>query len=169
MTQPPPMLTQICLVVYDVEQASANWAKVLDVQQAKVETMTTEGLLHYTDGQLAEYHGCQVAKYELEHLILELMQPAESPSPWRTFLDTHGQGVFHVCMFVKDRKSMYHTLNDIGAELPYHIGYATNGSYSYVDTKSQLGLELSINNLADNHQLMRLLTQGSAEPLDEIK
>lgn len=169
MTQQLPMLTQICLVVHDAEQASANWAEVLGVPQAPVETMTTEGMLHYTYGKLAEYSGCKIAKYEMEHLILELMQPAESPSPWRTFLDNHGQGVFHFCMYVDDRKSMYRTLADIGAELPYHVGYLAKGSYSYVNTRAQLGLELSINNQADNRHLIQLLTQGSAKPLDEVK
>ncbi|WP_138751316.1 VOC family protein [Paenibacillus sinopodophylli] len=169
MTKPLPMITQICIVVHDAEQASANWANVLGVQQAPAETITMEGLLHYTYGNLAEYNNCKVAKYELEHLILELMQPAESPSPWRTFLDHHGQGVFHFCMFVDDRKSMYSKLGAIGVELPYHVGYAANGSYSYVNSKAQLGLELSVNNVADNSHLMELLAQGTAKPLDEVK
>lgn len=134
-----------------------------------METIPTEGLLHYTFGNLAEYSGCKVVKYEMGNLILELTQPAETPSPWRAFLDKHGQGVFHFCLFVDDRKSMYVNLTDIGAELPYHVGYFNQGSYSYVDTRAQLGLELSINNLADNSYLMQLLTEGRATPLDEVK
>ncbi|KQO12709.1 VOC family protein [Paenibacillus sp. Leaf72] len=169
MTQSPPVMTQICLVVHDAKQASANWSKVLGVQQAPVEIFPTEGLLHYTHEKAAEYSGCKVAKYELGHFILELMQPAETPSPWRTFLDNNGQGVFHFCLFVDDRKAMYDTLEGIGAEQPYHVGYFGKGSYSYVDTKAQLGLELSINNLADTSQLMELLVKGLAKPLDEVK
>ncbi|MNC02060.1 hypothetical protein D3C76_38010 [compost metagenome] len=163
-----PLFTQICIVVYNVEQASVYWAKVLGVQPATIELMTNNGLIHYTYGNKMEYSGCRTAKYVLNHMILELIQPAESPSPWRTFLDNHGQGVFHFCLFVDDRKSMYRTLMDIGAEPPYHIGYFQQGSYSYVDTKAQLGLELSINNLTDNKYLMQLLNQGSAQPLDEL-
>lgn len=169
MTQSPPVITQICLVVHDAEQASANWSKVLGVQQAPVEIFPTEGLLHYTYEKAAEYSGCKVAKYELGHFILELMQPAETPSPWRTFLDDYGQGVFHFCLFVDDRKAMYDTLEGLGAKQPYHVGYFGQGSYSYVNTKAQLGLELSINNLADTSKLMELLVQGLAKPLDEVK
>ncbi len=169
MSQRSPVFTQICIVVHDAEQASENWAKVLGVPQAPAELWTTEQLRHYTNGEYTEYSGCKVAKYELEHLVLELMQPSADPSPWRAFLDKHGQGVFHFCLFVNDRKTMYHNLNEIGAPLPYHIGYFAQGSYSYVDTKDQLGLELSINQLADNREWLDLLAQGKAQPLDEVK
>lgn len=163
-----PLFTQICIVVNNVEQASAHWANVLGVQLATIELMTTDGLIHYTHGNKIEYIGCKTAKYVLNHMIIELIQPAESLSPWRTFLDNHGQGVFHFCLFVDDRKAMYRTLTDIGAEPPYHIGYFQQGSYSYVDTKAQLGLEVSINNLTDNKYLMQLLNQDNAQPLDEL-
>ncbi|MNG39994.1 hypothetical protein D3C84_1283800 [compost metagenome] len=64
---------------------------------------------------------------------------------------------------------MYRTLEGIGAELPYHVGYFANGSYSYVNTRDQLGLELSINNLADSSRLMQQLVSGNAKPLDEVR
>lgn len=163
------IITQICIVVHDVKQANANWSEVLGLPEEKIETIFPDGILHYTHDKLAEYRDCQVAKYQLDNFVLELLQPGETPSPWRAFLEKNGQGVFHFCVFVDDRKVFQQTLSDIGVPLPYHIGYFPGGSYSYVDSKEQLGIELSVNHQADYSQLFQALLKGAANPLDELK
>ena len=163
------MITQLCIVVRDVRQANANWARILDVPEATIVTIFPDGILHYTHGNPAEYKDCQVALYKLDHIVLELIQPGTTPSPWRTFLETHGQGVFHFCMRVNDRSEFQQRLTDIGADLPYHIGYHPGGSYSYVDSKDQLGVELSVNHQADSADVMQKLLNGTILPLDELR
>ena len=163
------MITQVCIVVRDVRQANSNWARVLGVQEEKIETIFPDGIVHYTHGEPAQYKDCQVAKYQLDNFVLELIQPGQSPSPWRSFLEKNGQGVFHFCLLVKDRKGFQQTLSEIGVGLPYHIGYFPAGSYSYVDSKEQLGLELSVNNQADYQQLFKGLLDGTATPMEELK
>ena len=164
-------ITQICVVVEDARAASANWARVLGLPEARVETIfpSSASLVHYTHGQVAAYTDLQVAKYQLEHLVLELMQPGQSPSPWRDFLDRNGPGVFHFCVLVGDRPAFQQTLSAIGVDLPYHVGYFPRGSYSYVDSRAQLGLELSVNTLADYGALFQGLLDGSRNPLDELQ
>lgn len=78
-------ITQICVVVNDVRQVNANWAKVLGLPEAKIETIFPDGILHYTNGQAASYTDLQVAKYQLEHLVLELMQPGPISQPMASF------------------------------------------------------------------------------------
>ena len=163
------IITQVCVVVSDVKQASSNWAKVLGVPQEKIETIFPDGILHYTNGQPAEYKDCQVAKYQLGNFVLELIQPGKAPSPWKTFLEKNGQGVFHFCLLVEDRKGFQQTLSEIGVGLPYHIGYFPGGSYSYVAAKEQLGLELSVNNQANYQELFKGLLDGTVIPMDELK
>ena len=163
------IITQICVVVQDVKQANANWSKVLGVPEEKIETIFPDGIVHYTHGKPTEYRDCQVAKYQLDGFVLELIQPGETSSPWRTFLEKNGQGVFHFCVLVDDRKGFQQILSEIGVELPYHIGYFPNGSYSYVDAKEQLGLELSVNNQGDYGELWAKLLNGTAVPLDELE
>ena len=163
------LITQICVVVHDVEQVNARWARVLGLPEAEIVTVFQGGILHYTHGQPAEYIDCQVAKYDLGQVVLELIQPGQAPSPWKDFLERHGQGVFHFCVLVKDRQGFQQTLADIGVGLPYHIGYFPQGSYSYVASTDQLGLELSVNTLTDYSELFRQLQDGSARPLDELK
>ena len=160
---------QICIVVNDVAQVSANWAKVLSLPEEKAETIFPDGILHYTHDQAVEYKDIQVAKYQLDNFVLELLQPGETPSPWKAHLDKYGQGVFYFCVLVDGRKVFQQTLSEIGVGLLYHIGYFPQGSYSYVATKEQLGIELSVNNNGDYSALFQALLNGSANPLDEVK
>lgn len=163
------IITQICIVVADVKQANANWAQVLGMPEETIETIFPDGILHYTHDEPAVYKDCQVAKYQLDNIVVELIQPGASPSPWRTFLETHGQGVFHFCVRVDDRKIAQQTLAGIGVGLPYHIGYYPGGSYSYVDSKQQLGIELSVNHHNGDTTLFEKLLNGTAVPLQELK
>jgi catechol 2,3-dioxygenase-like lactoylglutathione lyase family enzyme len=163
------IITQICIVVRDVRQAKANWAKILGVPEEKIETIFPDGILHYTHGESVQYIDCQVAKYQLDNFVLELIQPGQSSSPWRAYLEKNGQGVFHFCLLVEDRKEFQQTLSEIGVGLPYHIGYFPGGSYSYVGSKEQLGLELSVNNQSDYNSLFKGLLDGTVHPLDEMK
>ncbi|MFN8384052.1 MAG: VOC family protein [Anaerolineales bacterium] len=163
------IITQVCIVVSDIKKVNANWAKVLGVPEEKIETIFPDGILHYTNDSAAEYKDCQVAKYQLDNFVLELLQPGKTPSPWKTFLDKNGQGVFHFCILVNNRKVFQQTLSEIGVGLPYHIGYFPGGSYSYVDAKEQLGLELSVNNQADHFDLFNGLLNGTTTPMDELK
>ena len=163
------IITQICIVVRDVREANSNWAKILGVPEEEIEIIFPDGILHYTHGKATEYRDGQVAKYQLDNFVLELIQPGPTPSPWRTFLEKNGQGVFHFCILVNDRKVFQQILSDIGVNLPYHIGYHPGGSYSYVDSKERLGLELSVNNQADYTDLIQKLLSGMALPLDELR
>ena len=114
------LITQICIVVHDVEKTSANWARVLDIPAAEVVTIFPKGIYHYTSGEATDYRAtdyratnyratnyeatdyedCRVAKFELGNIGLELLQPGPNRSPWRTFLEQNGPGVMHVCLAV---------------------------------------------------------------------
>jgi hypothetical protein len=98
-----------------------------------------------------------------------LIQPGATPSPWRAFLEQFGQGVFHFCINVDNRSDFQRTLADIGVARPYHVGYHPRGSYSYVDAREQLGVELSVNHQGDYTELMQQLLTGLAQPLDELR
>jgi methylmalonyl-CoA/ethylmalonyl-CoA epimerase len=69
---------------------------------------------------------------------------------------------------VDDRKLFQQALTGIGVEPPYHIGYHPNGSYSYVDSKEQLGIELSVNDQGDYGELLERFQKGAAAPLGEL-
>ena len=166
---PNDIVTQLCVVVHEVEPINANWSQILRVPEAKIETVFPGGIHHYTNGEATSYTDLRVAKYDLGNIILELLQPGPTPSPWRTFLNKNGQGVMHVCLFVGDRKVFQQKLEDIGVGLPYHVGYYPGGLYSYVDSKEHLGLELSVNHQGDYSDLIGNLLGGLSQPLDELQ
>lgn len=147
MSEQISAITQICIVVENVETAQKNWAVVLGVPEAAIEIIFPDGIEHVTYGKPAVYNDCRVAKYQLQNIIIELIEPGEKSSPWRDFLEKHGTGVFHVCMFVQKPDDVYERLTGIGVGEPYHIGTFDSGFYSYVAAKEQLGIELSINHL----------------------
>ena len=165
------IVTQVCVVVHNAHEASLNWAKILGVPVVEpVRIFPIEATVeHFTHGQPAQYTDLYVALYDLGNLVIELMQPGPTPSPWKDFLDRNGPGVFHFCLQTEDRKQFQNRLNQIGVGMPYHIGYFPQGSYSYVDSRAQLGLELSVNTQADMTAFMAALANGSANPLDELK
>jgi len=163
------VIIQICIVVRDVRQANAKWATILGAPEAKIVTIFPDGILHYTHGEAEEYKDCQVALYQLANFVLELIQPGPTPSPWRSFLERYGQGVFHLCILVDDRRVFQQRLADIGVDLPYHIGYHSSGSYSYVASREQLGVELSVNDQVDYTDLIQQLLNGMVLPLDELR
>ena len=72
-------------------------------------------------------------------------------------------------MLVTNRNDFQRRLTDIGVDLPYHIGYHPGGSYSYVDSREQLGVELSVNHQADNTDVIQKLLNGMSLPLDELR
>lgn len=165
------LVTQICVVVHDVEKTSANWAEVPDVPAAEIVTVFPEGVHHYTNGEAVAYEDLRVAKYDLGNLVLEPLplQPGRNRSPWRTFLEQHGEGVMHVCLAVRDRRVFQQKLTDIGVGRPYHVGYYPGGSYSYVASREQLGLELSVNHEGDYADLLGNLLGGPSGPLEELR
>ena len=107
------IITQICVVIHDVKKANANWAMVLGLLKEKIETIFPDDILHYTYDQAVDYKGVQVAKYELDNFVLEMLQPGETPSPWKAHLDRYRQGIFHFCVLVDDRKVYQQRLSKI--------------------------------------------------------
>lgn len=140
-------ITQICIVVEDVEMASAHWATVLGTEQVVIETIFPDGINHVTYGKETVYKDCRVAKYQMKNIVLELMEPGKGASPWRDFLEKHGPGVFHVCVNVENPEDIYGRFSSIGVSEPYHIGSFYCGFYSYMASKQQLGIEVSVNHI----------------------
>ena len=79
-------VTHIGVVVRDIEKAAAAWADVFDVEVSPItETAHT-----------------RVAKVHFNSMTVEIEQPKGGPSPWRDFLDTHGEGIHHLAFDVAD-------------------------------------------------------------------
>ena len=87
-------LHHICLVVHDIDESQAYYESVgIGPWQAY------PPLTEYTDLDVPNPDAFQQMRYRianLDNVQLQLCQPPELDCPQRRFLDTHGDGVFHL-------------------------------------------------------------------------
>ena len=82
---------------------------------------------------------------EFENLTMEVVQPGDEPSPWKTYLDEHGEGFQHISFVVPNQEEAYRTIDEVcGVKNLYHIGYYPGQSYAFFNTFDSLKTELNI-------------------------
>ncbi|MBP2071449.1 VOC family protein [Thermoanaerobacterium butyriciformans] len=131
------IVTQIGIIVKDIEKASQTYADFFGVEKPK---------WNWTDGyekSHAEFNGkpsdarAKLAFFDMGQLQIELIEPDENISTWREFLDTHGEGVHHIAFQVKDMDEKIKALEKNEMSLVQKGDYE-GGRYAYIDTFSKL-------------------------------
>ena len=87
--------------------------------------------------------GTRAATFLLDNIGLDFLEPVGGASPWREFLDRHGQGGDHVGVLVEDVERRLDGLAAEGYEL-MQTGRAGPSSYAYVETRDPLGTDLEV-------------------------
>jgi len=131
-------VTQIAIVVRDIEKASAVWSKLLDMEKPSI--VETEGLesTHMTFRGKPSNGKAKLCFLNLENLVLEFVQPVDGPSTWQDFLDRRGEGIHHIAFHVGDLKGTLERLRKIGINFEQQ-GDFKGGCYVYTDPKNELG------------------------------
>ena len=150
-------VVHLSFVVKDIEAVMSAWEKLLGCQELPriwnipgPETAPT-----FTDGKLELYHNCRISVIELENLVLEVVQPGPEPSPWKTFLEKHGEGLMHLAFLVPDEEEAVRAITSAAhTDHYYHIGYYPEQLYSFYDTFEALKTELNIKVNRDNRSLI---------------
>ncbi|ADL69426.1 lactoylglutathione lyase and related lyase [Thermoanaerobacterium thermosaccharolyticum DSM 571] len=131
------IVTQIGIIVKDIEKASQAFADFFGVEKPK---------WNWTDGydkSHAEFNGkpsdarAKLAFFDMGQVQIELIEPDENISTWREFLDKHGEGVHHIAFQVKDMDEKIEALEKNGMPLVQKGDYE-GGRYAYIDTFSKL-------------------------------
>jgi len=144
-------LCHIAILVKDLDKTLKNWEQVLGLKAGTPFNLPPSSEVPaFTNSDMGDYTDCRLATFQLENCVLEFVQPGNNPSPWKEKLDRDGEGVQHISFVVPDRKKAQDTLKAIGAPPPYHIGYWPGGTYSFIDSASQLGVEINIKTDDDN-------------------
>lgn len=130
-------LTQVGIIVKDIEKTSAAYAKAFGIERPK---------WFWTDGPekaRTEYRGepskarAKLAFIRCGSLDIELIEPDENPSVWRDFLEEHGEGVQHVAINVQGMKD--HISRAAAAGMPLmQKGEYEGGRYAYLDASADL-------------------------------
>jgi methylmalonyl-CoA/ethylmalonyl-CoA epimerase len=136
-------IIQITVVVKDIQKTAANMAKLFGTELPEIFNMSKLGKTY------AEYLGnatetdIQIANFPMGSVTLELLQPDDKPSTFKTFLEEKGEGVHHIGIMVKDREAALKTVKENGAAIRYWGTYP-GGVYDIADTRALLGVLLNI-------------------------
>ncbi|WP_256758680.1 VOC family protein [Cohnella sp. WQ 127256] len=131
------VITQIGLLVHDIEQTSQTYAEFFGVEKPTWFWTDT------VDIAQTEYRGARsearakLAFFDMGSLQLELIEPDHNPSTWRESLDQNGEGFHHIAFVIDGMKDKIALLEAKGMSL-LQKGEYTGGRYAYMDTFSQL-------------------------------
>lgn len=158
-------VVHMSFVVKDIEKVMANWAVLLGIDKPRIWKIPGPDVAPVlTDGKPQLYENCYISVIELDNIVLEVCQPGDEPSPWKTFLEKHGEGLMHIAFLSPDEKEAEDTIRQIGCSgTPYHIGYYPHQSYAFYDTYDALKTELNIKIDRDNSDTIRMIQKQIEE------
>jgi len=129
-------LTQVALVVNDIEKSKTRLAQFFGIEAPPTigagdfEITKTE-----VKGKPAPDARCKMAFFSVGNGVsLELIEPNETPSVWRDFLNERGEGIHHIAFGVKGMDDKIKACEEIGMELVQKGFYGDgSGCYSYLE------------------------------------
>ncbi|MBW5447471.1 VOC family protein [Cohnella sp. CFH 77786] len=127
------VITQIGLLVHDIETTSEAYANFFGVEKPKWFWTDTPDIAQ------TEYRGsptearAKLAFFDMGSLQLELIEPDHHPSTWRESLDRNGEGFHHIAFVVEGMKEKISLLKQGGVPL-LQKGEYTGGRYAYLDS-----------------------------------
>lgn len=138
------VVTQIGILVHDIDKTSAEYAKFLGVDVPQwTETDIEEKAQTKYMGQPSQARA-KLAFFDIgENLNLELIQPDHNPSTWRHDLDKNGEGFHHIAFVIKGMKEKIAVLKANGMQL-LQTGEYEGGRYAYMDANDSLKLVMEL-------------------------
>lgn len=131
-------ITQVAMVVRDIEKTRDFWSELLGVEKSPI--VETEGweLTHMTFRGAPSEGKAKLTFFNLENIVLELIQPVSGPSTWQDFLKKHGEGIHHIAFNVENLDGTLEKFRKMGIGVEQK-GDFEGGSYVYINSKSKLG------------------------------
>lgn len=142
-------VTQVGIVVRDIEAAIDRYCRVFDVDRPPV--IITDG----PEQARTVYNGqptparAKLAFFHMGQVDIELIEPIGGPSTWQAFLDEKGEGVHHIAFWVADTDGAARRLAEQGAGVEQQ-GHFTGGMYTYISSAPILGVALELLEKKDN-------------------
>lgn len=133
-------ITQIAIIVDDIEKYAAAWAKVFGVETPT--WFITDG----KDKAHTKYEGkdtdarAKLAFIQAKNITIELIEPVGEGSVWMEHLKKHGPSVHHIAM---DAPDMRQTIGKLGLPVSQTGDYA-GGCYAYLRGEKLLGVDIEL-------------------------
>jgi methylmalonyl-CoA/ethylmalonyl-CoA epimerase len=136
-------ITQVAIVVKDIDRARNAWAQLLGVKAPEVsiaEGHSSRPTLYKGNPSDAK---AKLAFFAMDNLQIELIQPLGGKSTWQDFLDTNGEGIHHIAFSVKNIDGVEKRFEFQGNPTVQRGGW-DGGAYSYIDASKDLGCMLEL-------------------------
>lgn len=131
------IVTQIGIVVRDIERTLQKYSSIFSIKQPNWFWTDPLEISKTTFNSAATEARAKIAFIKLGQVEIELIEPDEHPSTWRTHLDKYGEGVHHIAFIVNGMKQKIHKLSELGMPL-IQKGEFNGGRYAYIDTLKEL-------------------------------
>lgn len=138
------ILTQVGILVHDVEKAAQDYADFFGVEKPPIfQTGTLEQAQTRYMGEPTEARCKQAFFHVGPNVDIELIEPDHNPSTWRRDLDEKGEGFHHIAFVIDGMKAMNVKLEELGMPL-LQKGEYPGGRYAYHDANHNLKLILEL-------------------------
>lgn len=134
-------IMQVALAVKNIEAAAGNYARIFGIEMPGIRNVFPT--FNYRGVQIQSK--ARICAFKMGGVTLELVEPDETSTSWKEYLDQHGEGVHHLGFLVKDRAAALQVLSENGIEKRQYGG-ANWGSYTFMDSEEKLGVVISIKN-----------------------
>jgi len=132
----------ICIVVRDIEKTKNYYESIGIGPWTEYPPLVEYTQLNVEDE--AGFFGTRFVFTHVGNLQLQLAQPGEGKSHYKDFLETKGEGVFHLGFEVDDVDAAENELTGDGIEI-LASGRRNDGSgFTYLDTREQAGVTLLV-------------------------
>ena len=139
MTTPFRQLHHICLVVHDIDKAQEYYESIGIGPWQQYPPLT-----EFTDLDVPNPHAFARMLYrfvDLDNVQLQLCQPPQLDCPQRRFLDSHGEGVFHLG-FERDVNDAVAVATSLGMTVLMRGQRPDGSGFVYFDTRDGAGVVL---------------------------
>ena len=132
----------ICIVVKDIEKTKSYFEAIGIGPWTEYPPLVEYTKLNVEDE--AGFFGTRFVFTHVGNLQLQLAQPGEGKSHYKDFLETKGEGVFHIGFAVDDVDAAENQLTGDGMKI-LASGRRDDGSgFSYLDTREEAGVTLLV-------------------------
>ena len=133
-------LHHICIVVEDIDRTQTYYESI-----GIGPWQSYPPLVDYIELEVPHREGFLAMQYRvcnLPNMQLQLCQPNDDPSPQRIFLDTKGEGVFHIGFEVPDADAAQTSARVAGLHQLMRGRRANGTGFNYYDTQADAGVVL---------------------------
>lgn len=139
------VVVQLGFVVRDVEKTGAKFAEFFGVECPPTCTSGDPNVVKGSYRGEPTRASCRMKFFETPSLQIELIQPDDTPSVWRDFLNEKGEGMHHIAFRVKNTDEAVKKLEEKGYPLLQRGLYANaSGQYAYIDAQEDLKMILEL-------------------------